>query len=237
MLSRSVADRTADNYQRTWQRFTAFCTAAQRDPLPAAPATVACYVGTLLRRGTIAPSSLGNYLTPINTRHAAAGLERSDVGRLMQPIRIGYARLTAEADGALPHTRRPLPAPVMWRVVELALATPDLAWRVRFAALVAAFVVARRTVEVLELELCDVSIRPDGGIHIEVRFYEGAERRFCLERLVYDVPPTPDPRPDLPLRVFRRLLLDLSVQRAPPMRLLFAPPGYTRAPTLDDINL
>lgn len=121
MLSRSVANRTADNYECQWRRFTRFCAAVQFCSLPAAPATVTCYVGALLRRGTIVPASLGNYTMPINTRHADVGLDHPGAGRLMQSIRIGYARFSAEADGALPLTCRLLPAPVMWRVVELAL--------------------------------------------------------------------------------------------------------------------
>lgn len=236
MLTRSIADTTADNYERAWRQFERYCATARVSALPASPATVACYMGTLLRRGSVAHSSLQGYLTPINSRHAACGLPRPASGQLVSSLRVGYARISAEAVGTLPDTRRPLPAAVMWRIVELATATTDFGWRVRFTALVASFLVARRTCEVLALELGDVSVRPDGGVHIKVRFHKGAERRARLELLVFEIPPARDNRPDLPLLLLRRLLGDLAGQHAPPSRLLFAPPGMRRTPNANDVT-
>jgi len=237
MLTHALANSTADGYERQWRRFARYCAAEGVSSLPAAPTTVVCYLGTVLRRGTVSPGSLQNYLSPINTRHASVGLPRPALGHLVHSARTGFARLFSAAAGALPETRRPLPAPVMWRIVHLALDEPDFAWRVHWAALVAAFLVTRRTGEVLDLELGDVSVRPDGGVHIQVRFHKGAERRSRLERLTFDVPPARGGHYDPPLLVLRRLLADLHDAHAPPSRLLFAPPGLRRAPTTADVTM
>jgi len=55
--------------------------------------------------------------------------------------------------------------------------------------LVAAFLVTRRTGEALDLELGDVTFRPDGGLHNQLRFHKGDELRSRLERLTFDAPP------------------------------------------------
>jgi len=236
MLTNALADSTAAGYHRHWRRFSAYCAAQGCSALPAAPATVVCYLGTLLRGGRISPASLQNYLSPINTRHFDVGLPRPAVGRLIHSARVGFARLHVGSVGALPLARRPLPAPVMWRIVELAYGEPDFGWRVRWAALVAGFLVARRTGEVLGLERGDVTVTAAGGLHVQVRLYKGAERRTRLSRLVFGVPPSRDALPDLPLFVLRLLIADLDARRAPPSRLLFAPPGANRPPTADDVT-
>ena len=236
MLTNALADSTAAGYHRHWRRFAAYCAAQGCSALPAAPATVVCYLGTLLRGGRISPASLQKYLSPINTRHVDVGLPRPAVGRLIHSARVGFGRLRVRSVGALPLARRPLPAPVMWRIVELAYGEPDFGWRVRWAALMAGCLVARRTAEILGLERGDVTVTAAGGLHVQVRLYKGAERRTRLSRLVFDVPPSRDALPDLPLLVLRRLLADLDARRAPLSRLLFAPPGATRPPTADDVT-
>ncbi|OSX80390.1 hypothetical protein BU14_0052s0006 [Porphyra umbilicalis] len=236
MLTNALADSTAAGYHRHWRRFSAYCATQGCSALPSAPATVVCYLGTLHRGGRISPASLQNYLSPINTRHVDVGLPRPAVGRLIHSARDGFALLHVRSVGALPLARRPLSAPVMWRIVELAYGEPDFGWRVRWAALVAGFLVARRMAEVLGLERGDVTFTAAGGLHVHVRLYKGAERRTRLSRLDFNVPPSLDALPDLPLLVLRRLLADLDARRAPPSRLLFAPPGATRTPTADDVT-
>ena len=147
MLTHALADTMADGYERQWRRFARYCEDEGVSALPAAPTTVVCYLGTVLRRGTVSPGSLQNYLSPINTRHASVGLPRPALGHLVHSARTGFARLFSAAAGALPETRRPLPAPVMWRIVTLALHDPDVSWRERWAALVTTFLVNRRTGE------------------------------------------------------------------------------------------
>jgi len=124
----------------------------------------------------------------------------------------------------------------MWGIVTLALHEPDFSWRVRWAALVATFLVTRRTGEVLDLELGEVTVRPDGGVHVQVRFHKGAERRSRLQRLNFDVLPARVGHYDPPVVCRRRRLADLHAARVPPSWLLFASPGMRREPTSDDMT-
>jgi len=197
---------------------------------------VVCYLGTVLRRGTVSPGILQNYLSPINTRHASVGSPRPAISHLVHSARTGFSRLFSAAAGAFPATRRPLPAPVMWRIVTLAHHEPDCSWRVRWAALVAAFLVTRRTGQALDLELGDVTFRPDGGLHNQVRFHRSAELRSRLERLSIDVPPAHGGHYDPPLLVLRRFLADLHAARAPQFRLFVPPPGMRRSPSSADMT-
>jgi len=236
MLTHALADTTADGYKWQWRRFARYCEEEGVSALPAAPTTAVCYLGTVLRSGNVSPGSLQNYLSAINTRHASFGLPRPALGHLVHSARTGFARLFSADEGALPETRRPLPAPVMWRIFTVALNEPDFSGRVRWAALIAAFLVTRRTGEVLDLELGDVTVRPDGGVHSQVGFHKGAERRSRLERLTFDMHPARGGQYDPPLLVIRRLLADLHAARAPPSLILLAPPGMRRSPNSDDMK-
>lgn len=81
-------------------------------PLPTPPAAVACYFGTLCERD-LKPASLQVSLTPINNRHAAAGLPRPATDDLIRALRAGYKRLRAKRDKSFPLARAPFPAPTM----------------------------------------------------------------------------------------------------------------------------
>lgn len=95
----------------------------------------------------------------MNSRHAAAGLPKPAAGPLLARLRKGYARMRAEHANALPFASGPLPATVMWQIVLLALRTLHAEWRRRFTAIAIAFIVARRTSEVLELQRQDFYLR------------------------------------------------------------------------------
>ena len=236
ILTNALANSTAAGYHRHWSRLSAYSAAQGCSAFPTAPATVVCYLGTLLHGGRISPASLQNYISPISTRHFNVGLPRLAVGRLIHSARVGFSLLHVRSVGALPLARRPLPAPVMWRILELAFCEPDFGWRVLWAALVAGFLVARRTAEVFGLERGDVTVTAAGGLHVQVRLNKGAERRTRLTRLVFEVCPSRDALPDLPVMVLRCFLADLEALRAPPSPLLFAPPGASRPPTADDVT-
>ena len=190
MLTGALADSTADSYGHQWAAFEGFCADNGWPSLPTTAAAVSCYVGTLCERH-VSQSTFDSYLSPVNGRHVAAWLPKPATGRLVQDLRAGYARMVADRTNVFPFERAPLPAPVAWRIVELASRTPDAAWRARFTAVVLAFVLTRRTSEVLELPLQDVETTADGGIRCSVLRYEGGERRNTVTRLVFDFRTSP----------------------------------------------
>ena len=236
MLTGALADSTADAYGRQWAAFEEFCADNGWPSLPTTAAAVACYVGTLCER-QLAQSTIDSYLSPVNGRHVAAGFPKPATGRLVQDLRAGYARMVADRSNSFPFARAPLPAPVAWRIAELASRTPDAAWRARFTAVVLAFVLARRTSEVLELQLQDVETTADGGIRCSVSRCKGGERRNTVTRLVFDLPASPCTSvPDLPLLLFSALVSSLRASGAPPSRLLFSTVDLDRVPGPADLT-
>lgn len=235
ILRKDISAGTADAYGRRWEAFTSFCAENDWPSLPTTPAAVACFFGTLAER-QLAPSTIRGYLTPVNSRHQAAGFPKPAVGELLARLRKGYARLLAEHDNAFPFARGPLPAPVLLRVVLLAMRTPDPKWRRRFTAVVLAFLVARRTSEVLELQKQDVHLRADGGVDLQVCRFKNGEARADPRRLAYVVPPSERPEPDVPLLLLRRMLRELAAPAIPPNRLIFSTSSLDRPPTCTDLT-
>lgn len=235
ILRKDITAGTADAYGRRWAPFETFCADNGWVALPAIPGAVACYFGTLAERN-LEPSTIRGYLTPVNSRHAAAGLPKPAAGPLLARLRKGCSRVWAEHANALPFARGPLPAPILWQIVELELNTVDCEWRRRFRAIVTAFLVARRTSEVLELQLQDLHLRHDGGIDLQVRRFKNGEARAGPRRLAYVIPPSRRNEPNLSLILLRRMMRELAADAAPPDRLVFSTPSLDRPPTCNDLT-
>lgn len=71
-LQRSVPANTQAAYTRQWNTFTAWCTAAGRNPLPATPESLAEYVSHLADLDR-APSTIEQAVAAIRTAHRLAG--------------------------------------------------------------------------------------------------------------------------------------------------------------------
>lgn len=108
-MSLALAESTKGNYANKWVAFVSFCQASGYTYLPATTETVACYLGFIFERGTVAPATLQGYLTPINAVHALMQMERPAVGPLLVALRHGYARAYAIISGGLRVKRVPLP--------------------------------------------------------------------------------------------------------------------------------
>lgn len=130
-----------------------------------------------------------------------------------------------------------MPAPVLWRVALLARREGDPVWAVRFTAVVLAFVLVRRTGEILELQLQDVTLTADAGARVQVCRFMGGEQRYFVQRLVLHIPPGPSPAPhDLPMELLMRQLTRLERERAPQSRLILSTVGLSRVPGLSDLS-
>eukprot|EP00168_Porphyra_purpurea_P016094 TRINITY_DN5117_c0_g1_i2.p2 TRINITY_DN5117_c0_g1~~TRINITY_DN5117_c0_g1_i2.p2 ORF type:complete len:192 (+),score=12.70 TRINITY_DN5117_c0_g1_i2:2258-2833(+) len=125
--------------------------------------------------------------------------------------------MAANRTSPFPLARAPLPAPVAWRIAELAVPTTGSSWRTRFAAVVLVVVLARRTSEVLELQLQDVEDVPGGGLRCSVFQFKSGERRNNVTRLVFGLPPSRSPSvPDLSSLFVSYLVASLRAAGAPP---------------------
>lgn len=107
----------------------------------------------------------------------------------------------------------------------------------RYTAVVLCFLVCRRTVEVSELELQNVSVLIDGTFHIEVNHFKNAEARPDPRRLVYTVPTDPKLDNNDALALLRRMVSQLRAEAAPPNRMLFSTASLDRSATPDDLKV
>jgi len=230
-VSSSTAD-TAGKYEQHWRQFSSFCAATNRTVLPATPDTVAAYLASIYTRGTVRPSSLQSYLTPINTRHATAGYPPPATGPFLSSVRTGFTRCWLDRTGVLPPERAKFPAAAAWAIAEAAAKATCPATRAKLTTITTAFLFFRRTAELLRLTVADVRLRADGGVDFQVVRYKNAERRRGGHRLSYTIPPAPH-APDLPLDLLRDRVSWLVAAGAPPEQPLFSALGDRRPPTRD----
>lgn len=231
----TITPGTASGYNRTWLYFQDFCENNGWPALPTCDEASACYYAPMRDRGLKA-STMRAYLTAMNNVHAAAGFYRPASGPGTCKLRKGWALVAADRTNSLPPTRVALPAPVMYMIVDLAATTTDTAWRHRYTALLLCFLASRRTCEVLEPQRHNISATPDGGIHLEVNHFKGAEGRAAPERLFNAIPPDPLVRDDKPLKLLREFVTKLDAEDAPPSRLILSTTGDSRPPTADDVT-
>lgn len=135
MLPHQLADSTKGAYANTWANFVPFCEANGYPFLPPTTEVVACWVGELNERGTVASVTLQSYLTPMNSVHALYNMDKPAVGPMLMIVQHGFARLYANNHQGLRDSRAPLPAVALTQIVTLGLTTPDPALRRRIAGL------------------------------------------------------------------------------------------------------
>jgi len=142
---------------------------------------VACYVGELYERGTIAPGTLQNYPTPINSVHALCQLNKPAVGPLLIAVRHGYAHFYADTHDGIRDKRAPLPAAVLLQMVQVGRTATDVALRRRMAGLDLPALTFARQGGGADLRLQYVTLQPTAMV-IQISNYKHGTRakRECL---------------------------------------------------------
>jgi integrase len=170
----SLAPNTRRAVRGQWDIFTRWCAVQGFDPLPAEPLVVAAYLtyaaDLLDSTGEwfYAPSTLSHWLSSINKVHCLAGLpkpgEHRDVANTLEGICRERARPTARK------------APLLLDGLRKTLVEIDrTSWphgvigHRDAAILTIGFGGAFRRSELAALELRDISIHPENGLHIRVR--------------------------------------------------------------------
>eukprot|EP00170_Pyropia_yezoensis_P000741 contig_3479_g743 len=177
-----------------------------------------------------------SYLTAVNNMHVAKNYDKSAAGPLTAKLHKGWARIVADKANTLPAARGSLSPEHLYDIIGLATRTTDPEWRRQLTAIVQCFLVCRRTVEVLELQLQDIFVLADGAFHINVNRYKNAEGRDDPRRLVYTIPRDPKLLDDPALLLLRAMRDELVAESAPPNRMVFSTPSVHRAPTADDVT-
>lgn len=186
MLAHQLADSTKDSYAGKWAQFLGFCQPSGYPSLPTTTEVVACWVGELYERGTVAPGTLQNYLTPINSVHALYNMDKPAMGPLLMAVRHGFARLYADSHDGLRNKRAPLPAADLMQMVALARGTTDAALRRRLAGLALTALTFCRPGGGANLRLKDITLRAS-HLLIQIGNYKHGARAN-RERLVIKVP-------------------------------------------------
>lgn len=134
--------------------------------LPARPAYIYAYIGYLHEEGLVHAGSLQPYLSAINSWHADMGFEKPAVGHVIQRLRNGFGDLEGDIHSASVASRRPIPASVMYQLLQLARnarfdASARLLRRAATAS-VLAFAFMLRGDSLVQLRRRDVTISPEG---------------------------------------------------------------------------
>jgi len=202
----SLRDVTAAAYGAGWQRFCAFCVEGSYRALPAAPSTVGRYVAYLWLKGSVQPTSARTYLAPIRKRHVAAGYANPCAADVVSEALAGFSNDWLATRGAK-LKRVALPAPLAWRLAQLAYTSPSASVRLRLTAVVSHFFMCRRAKDVLNLTAADIELTAAGGLSFQILRTKTDAKRPGGERLAHSYPPSSfSTVPDLPVLLLRRAL-------------------------------
>jgi len=226
LLEAACQESTVRKYISSWEQFEQFCSRARLTALPAAPATVVCYLGLVRELGTVAAWSLGNYLAPINTVHLSAGDESPTDDFLVRQAKRGYRRCHTAAVCARPERRAPFPAAAvnallgMWPVAESSL-------RHKLAGSALAYLLFNRPGAAAHMRAADV-FPSRNGLEVQVPDCKMAVLKDG-DRIAYTVPVAAGGWPaDRVLRVIRAHWRAHVTAGRPRNERLFAPAATVR---------
>ncbi|KAK1859000.1 hypothetical protein I4F81_001599 [Pyropia yezoensis] len=197
-----------------------------RGPASSSATTVACYLGSIFERDTVAPATLQGYLTPINAVHALMQMERPAVGPLLVALRHGYARANANISGGLRVKRVPLPAAALLRFANLGLTTADAGLRRRLAGLVMTGLTFSRPGGGANLRRKDVTLTGD-SIKVQIMHYKHGARTD-RERILINLQRRSGGRDDAFFRLVHMHLLAIAMATADGDQPCFSPVGDLR---------
>jgi integrase len=161
-LAAAVPPETRRAFRREWQRFTTWCAASHRAPLPASEETLTEYIAAVTTELRYAPSTVERMVSAIRAHHRGAGLPAPDSYAARALLRAYRARLH-EAHHERARPRRAEPAvPDRMRAL-LATLDRDTAIGKRDAALLSlGYAIAGRRGELARLDIADVTALPEG---------------------------------------------------------------------------
>jgi hypothetical protein len=182
LLQSGLAASTAKGYGRLFDAFAAYCAAEGVSALPAAPATVICYVGHLAEEGRWAHSSMQPIFSAINDAHKSLELQPPACGSyFLARVRAGLGRVQSAASTT--DSRTPLPAEAIVAIVIDGEAQPTAALKqLREAAAIAVTALfAGRQDSAVHLRSEDVQVTET---ELWLRLSEKGKRAQSIRRVV-----------------------------------------------------
>ncbi|GAA4866007.1 site-specific integrase [Kitasatospora terrestris] len=203
-MAAGIPDSTKRAYSGDWQRFTDWCTAHGRTPLPATPETLIEYVTVLTTQPRpdtgrpYAPSSIERAIASIRTAHRAANLLPPETKGARLVLR-GYTDARARSKDPQTRARKASPAlPDSLRAMLDTLDRDSLAGKRDAALLLLGFATAGRVSELVALDLADLQETDEGLL---VSMYRGKVRKLTDVAVPYGSNPS-----SCPVRAVRSLV-------------------------------
>ncbi|WP_458682675.1 site-specific integrase [Prescottella equi] len=179
-LEQRHAPSTALNYRNDWAKFSTWCTARGHIAMPAHPHTVADYLTehaelrTDAGERSYATSTLTRWVASINYWHRACAHPAPGQAQIVKDTLAGLRRTYAAA-GERP-TKRAAPL-VSDEITHILTAMRDSAttWQTRLrerrdsAIVLLGYLGACRRSELSDLQLQDIELHPEDGLHIRIR--------------------------------------------------------------------
>jgi hypothetical protein len=215
LIGQSLAPSTQSAYQRLWIAFGEFCRTSCRTALPASPATVCAFLGTLFESGRVRGFSIRPYVAAIGAQHRRLALTDPTAHELVKLARRGYAAADARRHTGAPLRSAAYPAAAARFCLDRALDASDTLryWAVVFVG----FLLAARPASVLALSADAICIIPS-AVLAELRVFKYGESGFA-PRVSLSIPTTGDRDP------VRLLFLKLFSATAPSQTAF---PWFTR---------
>lgn len=185
--------------------------------LPAAPATVACYVGHLFGQGTVRGGSIRPYVAAIAAQHRRSGFSDPTQDPLVTSTRRGYLANDAARSAGPPMRSAPLPAACAEQALMRALAASSRRDMQRWGVVALGFLLCARPTSLRMLRGGDVQFR-DCEVTIQMVHFKYGESGSA-PRIALRIPVSPPADP------VYRLLRALSVAAGPHGYLFTAPRG------------
>jgi hypothetical protein len=177
LIGQSLAPSTQGAYQRLWVAFAAFCRVTGRNALPASPATVCAYLGTLFEGGSIRGQSLRPYVAAIGAQHRRLVLSDPTCHELVKLARRGFVAADARRRSGAPLRSAAYPATAAMFCLNRALAAVDTP-SLRFWSVVSVgFLLSTRPASVLALSPDAVRVTAT-AVTLELRVFKYGESGF-----------------------------------------------------------
>jgi hypothetical protein len=178
IMGQSLASSKSASHQPLWELFVQFCRLAHRCSLPASPATVCAYLGSLFEGEGLRGSSIRLYIAVIGAQNRRPALSDPASHSLVVLARRGFSAADARRrTGALLRSAA-YPAAAALSCVWSALRSGSSA-DLRFSGLVClGFLMSARPASVLALTSDAVRLAPD-AVYTELRLFKHGASGFA----------------------------------------------------------
>jgi hypothetical protein len=211
LLGQALSPSTIASYQRLWVLFGRFCVSVQRSALPASPATVSAYLGTLFDGGRFRGTSIRPYVAAIGAQHRLLALVDPTSHTLVDLARRGFSAADARRSTGATLRSAAYPAHAALYCLNALLAAASSSELRFWAAVPIGFLICTRPSSLAGLTPETVRLEP-AAILVALRVFKCGTSGHTPRLSLY----LPTEGASDPIhRLFGRLLADATYQEEP----------------------